>query len=334
MGKREGYRLAKPYKKTFPQAKPVHRHVLQVAIEALDRAFQAFLRRVKAGETAGYPRFKRYKRWHSLGFKQDGNGFKGDGRRLKVSGLGRISVRWHRPYQGDIKPCRLVRKAGRWSVSLMGEFPDPVPLPETGQWLGIDMGSKALIPTSAGEQGHNPRGYRKAQGALRLKQRKLQRAQKGSNPRKKKLLDVQRQHAHVKHQREDYFDKLVYERVQAYDVMVIEDLKIGHMVKNRPLSKRILDAGWGYFKQRLLDKAADAGREGLLVDPAYTSKPCSHCGATCEGLTWAHRWVECECGLSLDRDHHAALNGLKRAGRVREPERSGLPQAWFRSPRL
>ena len=334
IAKREGYLLAKQYKKTFPQSKTGHSHVLQVAIEDLDRAFQAFFRRVKAGEEPGYPRFKSYKRWHSIGFKQYGNGFKVDGRRLKVSGVARIKVRWHRPYQGEIKTCRIVRKAGRWYVSLMCEVPDPTPLSETGCVVGIDMGINALITTSEGQQVYNPRWYREAQAELRRKQRKLQRAQKGSNQRQKKLLDVQRQHEHVKNQRKDFFDKLVYDLVQTYDVIVIEDLKIKHMVKNRHLSKSILDAGWGYFKQRLFDKAADAGREVVLVDPAYTSKSCSNCGAILEGLRLAHRWVECECGLSLDRDHNAALNVLKRAGRVREPERSGLPQAWLRSPRL
>lgn len=334
VGKREGYLLAKQYKKTFPQSKTVHSHVLQVAVEDLDKAYQSFFQRVKAGEEPGYRRFKSYKRWHSIGFKQYGKGFKVDGRRLKVSGVGRIKVRWHRPYQGEIKTCRIIRKAGRWYASLMCEVPDPVPLPETGCVVGIDMGINALITTSVGEQIHNPRWYGEAQAELRRKQRKLQRAQKGSNQRKKKLLDVQRQHEHVKNQREDFFDKLVYDLVQTYDVIVIEDLKIKNMVKNRHLSKSILDAGWGYFKQRLFDKAADAGREVVLVDPAYTSKTCSNCGAIFEGLTLAHRWVECDCGLSLDRDHNAALNVLKRAGRVREPERSALPQAWLRSPRL
>ena len=151
VGKKEGYTLAKQYKKTFPQAKMVHSHVLQVAIEDLDRAFQAFYRRVKTGETSGYPRFKSYKRWRSIGFKQYGNGFKVDGRRLKVSGVGRIRVRWHRPCQGKIKTCRIVRKAGRWYVSLICEVPDPVPLPKSGRAIGIDMGINALITTSDNE---------------------------------------------------------------------------------------------------------------------------------------------------------------------------------------
>lgn len=334
IGKREGYLLAKQYKKTFSQAKGVHSHVLQVAIEDLDRAFQAFYRRAQAGEEAGYPRFKSYKRWHSIGFKQYGNGFKMDGRRLKVSGVGRIRVRWHRPVAGKVKTCRIVRKAGCWYVSLACEVPDPIPLPQTGRMVGIDMGINALITTSDGEQVANPRWYREAQAILRLKQRRLARAKRGSDNRKKKLLTVQRQHQHIKNQRKDFFDKLVYDLIQHYDVIVIEDLKITNMVKNHHLSKSILDAGWGYFKQKLLDKAADAGREVVLVNPAYTSKSCSNCNTIFEGLTLAHRWVECACGLSLDRDHNAAINILKRAGRVREPERSGLPQAWFRSPRL
>jgi len=334
IGKREGYLLAKQYKKTFPQSKLVHSHVLQVAIEDLDRAFQAFFRRVKAGEEPGYPRFKSYKRWRSIGFKQYRNGFQVDNRRLKVSGVGRIRVRWHRPYQGKIKTCRIVRKAGRWYVSLMCEVSEPMLLPKTGREIGIDMGIKALITTSDGEQVNNPRWYREAQAELRRKQRKLARAKRGSHQRKKKLMAVQRQYEHVKNQRKDFFNKLVYELVQNFDVIAIEDLKVKNMVQNRHLSKSILDAGWGYFKQQLLDKAVDAGREVVLVDPANTSKTCSNCGALFEGLTLAHRWVECECGLSLDRDHNAAINVLLRAGRVREPERSPSGQAWLRSPRL
>ena len=65
IGKQNGYRLAKQSKKTFPQSKTVHSHVLQVAIEDVDRAFQAFFRRLKAGEEPGYPRFKSCKRWQS-----------------------------------------------------------------------------------------------------------------------------------------------------------------------------------------------------------------------------------------------------------------------------
>ena len=86
--------------------------VLQIVVQDLDKAFNAFFRRVKAGETPGYPRFKGRERFDSFGFKQYANGFKLDGRRLRLSGIGRVRVRWHRPIEGDIKTVRIVRKAG------------------------------------------------------------------------------------------------------------------------------------------------------------------------------------------------------------------------------
>jgi putative transposase len=103
--------------------------------------------------------------------------------------------------------------------------------------------------------------------------------------------------------------------VQSNDAVYIEDLQIKNMVRNHCLSKSILDAGWGYFRQRLEVKAAEAGRIVIAIPPAYTSKSCSSCGQIFEDLKLSDRWVRCDCGLSLDRDHNAALNIL-RIGRV------------------
>ncbi len=101
------------------------------------------------------------------------------------------------------------------------------------------------------------------------------------------------------------------------------------MVRNPHLAKSILDAGWGYLTQHLMSKAASAGRLVLLVDPWYTSKSCSQCGHIFESLSLSDRWIDCGCGLSLDRDHNAAINILKRAGQVRwgiSSPPGGLPQ--------
>jgi len=289
-----------------------------VVVSDVDKAFQAFFRRVKNGETPGYPRFKGCHRFHSFGLKEYGNGFKLDGRRLKLSFIGRIRVRWHRPPEGKIKTCRIIHKAGKWYVSFACEANVPTPLPATGRQIGIDVGVSKLIMTSDGHSEANPNFYRRSQCRLRRLQRKLARAERGSNNRRKVLRQVQRQHEHVKSQRRDFLDKLVYDLVQDFDFIAQEDLQILNMVRNRHLSKSILDSGWGYFKKRLLDKAADAGRAVVFVDPAYTSKTCSSCGARFESLTLADRWVRCTCGLSLDRDHNAAINILNkaRAGRA------------------
>ncbi len=79
-------------KDSNPYAEKVYSHILQIVVQDLDKAFKAFFRRVKAGETPGYPRFKGRNRFDSFGLKEYGNGFKLDGRRLKLSGIGRVRV--------------------------------------------------------------------------------------------------------------------------------------------------------------------------------------------------------------------------------------------------
>jgi putative transposase len=223
-------------------------------------------------------------------------------------------VRWHRVIEGVIKTVRIIHRAGDWYASFTCEIPVPEPLPETGREIGIDMGINALITTSHGDKVDNPKWYREAQADLRLKQRKLSRAKRGSKNRQKKLLIVQRQHEKIVNQRTDFLNKLAYGLVKNFDRIALEDLSINNMVRNHHLSKSILDAGWGYFRRHLTVKAASAGREIDFVNPRYTSKTCSHCGTIFEDMTLAVRWVDClVCGLSLDRDHNAAIAVLGRA---------------------
>ncbi len=306
--------MAIRYRQTFPQARSVFSQTLQTVADDVDKAFKAFFRRVRAGEKPGYPRFKSRNRFHSFAFKQFGVGARLDSRRLKLFGIGRVGVRWHRPIEGKIKTVRIVHKAGRWYACFVCDVPDKPPLPKTGQTIGIDLGISALLTTSQGEKVEHPQFYRAAERKLRLLQRSLARKKKGGQNRRKALLRVQRQHEHVKNQRSDFAHKLSYTLVQHFDLIACEDLKISNMVRNHHLSKSILDAGWGIFKQLLTNKAVDAGRQVAFVDPAYTSRCCSKCGTLFQDFDLATRWVECACGLSLDRDHNAAINILKRAG--------------------
>ncbi len=314
VSKSEQEKMAIRYRQTFPQAKAVFSQTLQTVADDLDKAFQAFFRRVKAGQKPGYPRFKGYNRFNSFNFKQFGVGAKLDGKRLKLFSIGRVTVRWHRPIEGKIKAVRIVFKAGRWYACFACEVEDKSPLPKTGQVIGIDVGLAALVTTSDGDKVEHPKFYRKSQKKLRILQRALARKKKGSKNRRKALLQLQRQHEHSKNQRTDFAHKLTYKLVQNYDLIVCEDLRIKNMVQNHKLSKSILDAGWGVFRQLLTNKAEEAGRQTVFVNPAYTSKCCSNCGAMFEELTLADRWVQCDCGLSLDRDHNAAINILKQSG--------------------
>ncbi len=114
----------KDYRKENRYAAQVHSHILQVVVTDLDQAFQAFFCRVAAGETPGYPRFKGRNRFDSFGLKEYGNGFKIDGRQLRVRGIGRVRVRWHRPLEGKIKTLRIRRQAGEWYACLACEAPE------------------------------------------------------------------------------------------------------------------------------------------------------------------------------------------------------------------
>ena len=302
------------YRQTFPQAKAVFSQTLQSVAVDLSKAFDAFFRRVNNGETPGYPRFKNRMSFHSFNFPQFGVGAKLDGRRLKLFGIGRVRVRWHRPIEGDIKTVRIVYQAGQWDACFICEVADKPELPKTGRCIGIDVGITALLTTSEGAKVENPKHYRAAQKKLRVVQRALSRKKKGSKNRRKALRTVQRQQMHTANQRRDMLHKLSTTLILTCDGVALEDLAIRNMVRNHHLSKSILDSGWGMFKHYLTYKAASAGREIGLVNPAYTSQCCSNCGTGFQDFDLSTRWVECACGLSLDRDHNAAMNILKRAG--------------------
>jgi putative transposase len=303
------------YRKTFPQAQIVYAQTLQTVIDDLDKAFKAFFRRIKAGQKPGYPRFKGQNHFHSFAFKQFGGGAQLDGRRLKLYGIGRVRVRWHRPLEGKIKIVRIVHKAGRWYACFTCEIRQTPPLSRTGHLVGIDVGVSALVTTSDGDKVKHPNYYRAAQLELRRRQRKLARAKRGSENRDKGLLRVQRQQEHVSRQREDFLHKLSNALIRNYDAIALEDLRIRNLVKNSHLSKSILDSGWSMFRQFLTYKAASAGRVIAVVNPAYTSQDCSICGYRNTALTLVDReWTCPNCGTPHDRDVNAALNILKLAG--------------------
>jgi len=232
----------------------------------LDKAFQAFFRRVKAGEKPGYPRYKGKNRFDSFGLKEYGNGFRLDGRRLKLSGVGRVAIRWHRPLEGKIKTLRVCRKAGKWFVSFACEVEEK-PLPKTGQTIGVDVGINPLIATSRGELVENPKWYWAGQAKLRVLQRRVARRRKGGSNRRKAVHALQVHHERIANQRKDFLNKLANNLIVNNDLIAIEDLQIQNMVKNQHLSKSILDDGWGYFAKRLPDKAAEAGREVVRAHP-------------------------------------------------------------------
>src|SRR5260221_1901365 len=156
-----------------PEYRDIHSQVLQDVLARLDRAFQAFFRRVKAGEAPGYPRFQGANRSNSFTYKQFGNGTTLDNGRLVLSKIGRLAVRWSRPLEGTPKTVIITREADGWYVCFSCADVPCKPLPLSGQETGIDLGLDSFATLADGSQIANPRIFRVAELNLRRAQRRV-----------------------------------------------------------------------------------------------------------------------------------------------------------------
>jgi putative transposase len=305
-------------KEAMPEYGEVNAQVLQDVVLRVDRAFQAFFRRIREGQTPGYPRFHGRNRYYSFTYPQVGGhgGARLDNGFLVLSRIGRIAVRWSRPIEGIPKTVTISREADGWYVCFAcADVPMQV-LPSTEQETGIDLGIEAFATLSNGTRIFAPGWYRKAERALKTAQRRVSRRKKGSNRRRKAVVLLAKAHQKVRRQRQDFHHKTALALLRANDTVYHEDLQTANMLKNHSLAKSIHDAGWSAFLSILTYKAAYAGKQAVAVPPAYTSQTCSGCGVVVQkGLSV--RWHSCpDCGTSLHRDHNAAKN-IERLGQSR-----------------
>jgi putative transposase len=302
-------------KAACPEYAEVNAQVLQDVILRVERAFQAFFRRVQSGETPGYPRFRGQGRYKSVTYPLYGNGVMVDGGVLSLSKIGRGPIRLHRSLQGMPKTVTNSREADGWYACISCADVPIHPLPLTGQEIGIDLGLEAFATLADGTRIFYPGWYRQAERALKTAQRRISRRKKGSNRRRKAIILLAKAHQKVRRQRADFHHKTAFALVRANDVIYHEDLQTANMVKNHHLAKSIQDAGWAAFLSILAFKAECAGKRVQAVNPAFTSQRCSGCGIlVAKGLSV--RWHSCpDCGASLHRDHNAAKN-RERAGQA------------------
>jgi putative transposase len=325
-------------KEVRPEYRDINAQVLQDVLHRLDKTFQAFFRRLKAGETPGYPRFQSRNRYNSFTYPQVGEhgGAVLDGRALSLSKIGRIPIRVHRPLEGTPKIVTISKEADGWHACLSCAEVPAEPLPLTGQETGIDVGLKVFLVTADGEIVENPRRYRKAERQLAKAQRRVSRRKKGGKRRKKAVKLLARAHQKVQRQRRDFHQKTALALVREYDTIYLEDLQARNLSR-RPqatpdgnggylhngaaqkagLNKSINDAGWYAFRRILTCKAEWAGKRVEAVPPAFTTQDCSGCGERVYKSLSVRTHVCTNCGLMLDRDENAALNIL-RAGQARQ----------------
>jgi putative transposase len=206
---------------------------------------------------------------------------------------------------------------GRWYVTFAVDTYDPAPLPDAGHEVGVDLGVKDLAVTSDGHKIANPRYLERKARNLARYQRRMARCQKDSKNRAKAKSKVARAHRKVRNARSDFLHRTTTNLVRSADVIVIEDLAVANMVRNRRLARAIYDCGWGEFRRQLEYKAERAGRSLVVIDRWYpSSKTCSACGHLLAELSLSTRhWTCPSCRTQHDRDVNAAKNILA-AGRA------------------
>ena len=297
-------------KQENPEYKLVGSQVLQEVLERLDKAYKAFFRRAKKGrEKPGFPRFRGKNRYDSFTLKQCG--WKLDGKYLTIKGVGRLKLKLSRPVQGDVKTITIRRTpTNKWYACFScDELPKNL-LPKSDKVVGLDVGIKSFLVDSEGNPPiENPKYLKHALKELRVRQRKLARAKKGSNRRKDTKLLLSKCHEKIANQRSDFHHKLANEYVKNYGLIVFEKLQIQNMVRNHHLARDISDCSWGQFFEFLDYKAEYAGRLIFKDNPRNTSKMCHVCGAINNNLKLSDRtWICLKCGTLHDRDFNAAVN--------------------------
>ncbi|MBI5031618.1 MAG: IS200/IS605 family element transposase accessory protein TnpB [Chloroflexi bacterium] len=285
----------------------------QQTLRRLDKAFQAFFRRIQAGEKPGYPRFKSRVRYMTVEYRW-GDGVQLKDKRLYVQNVGNLKVKWHReiPDQATIHCAYLKREGNEWFVVFSLELPDSAPTVHPGQPVGVDIGLHSLVALSDGQTIENPRWYRSTETKLVQAQRTLSRRKKFSGRWRQAARKVATLHRKVANQRLDFQHKLSRQLTDTHSLIAMEDLNILGLSRSR-LAKSVHDAGWGQLITLLAYKAENAGSQVVLVDPRFTSQGCSECGCIVpkDLSVRVHRCPE--CGVVLDRDVNAARNILKRA---------------------
>ena len=298
-------------------------------LHRLDKAFNAFFRRVKAGATPGFPRFKSGRRWRTLEIAEPRPCMvkdKGNGRwQVKIKGLPTLTVKIGRelPPSEQLKTLRIVKKGRRLFVNL-GYAVEKEPLPVNGQAVGLDMGVSSRIASSDGE---HVAGVKRDRREVARLQRRVSRARKGSKGRQRKVAQLARASERNRVSNRNECHRITTDIVRRYGFIAVEKLTIPNMTASASgtaeepgtnvaaksgLNREILSQTWGLIREQLRYKAAWAGRQFVEVNPRYTSRECSRCGTLGDGKT-PGRVFRCEtCGLSIDRDENAAINVLRR----------------------
>jgi len=238
-----------------------------------------------------------------------------------VPKAGWMRFRWSRVVPPEVKSYRVsMDRAGRWHVAFAA-IPDPVPAPGNGEAVGIDRGVVVSAALSTGELLHVPGLTTREQRRMLRLARKLARARRGSERRKRVRLAIAQLRARETDRRKDWAEKASTDIAQRFDIIRVEDLQIKKMTRSAGgtrehpgrnvrqkagLNRGILRSGWGLLVHRLEDKAPGRVEK---IKAAFTSQRCSACGhVDAESRERQARFACTACGFACHADVNAARN--------------------------
>jgi len=241
--------------------------------------------------------------WHKTGWKLEGN-------RLYVSGLGYLKLRLHRALRGEIKLVRFLKICKKYFVQFVCSNIEKEPLPMTNRRVGLDLGIKRFITLSDGNCVENPRISERYSKQIKKIYRQLANRQEGSRRRQQLEEALENIYRKIEQTRRTFHHTVARQLLERYDFIAVEDLAVSRLIRTGKFGRDIKDLGFGQFLRILEEKAAYYGKQVVRVPPKNTSQECSRCGALAP-KSLRVRVHRCSyCGLVLDRDLNAAKNIL------------------------
>jgi putative transposase len=283
---------------------------LQQSVADLGVAYKNFFDSLKGkrkGKKLGRPNFKKKTNQQSARFRIGGFSIKGD--EVYLAKIGNIKPIWSRVLPASPSSVTVIKDcANRYFLSFVVEI-EPVNIDAKNQSIGIDLGMKTFAVMSNGEKAESP-DYSLLDKKIRKLQKKLARQPKDSRRRNRTRIRIAKLHNQISDTRKDFLHKLSTKIVSENQAIVLEDLNVSGMIKNRKLSSAISHQGWREFRTLCEGKSEKLNRDFRVISRwEPTSQVCSECGYKWGKLDLKIRKVQClNCGTEHDRDENAAKN--------------------------